>query len=362
MKKILVVLFIVNCNVLFAGIAETDSVLKKINFSTYFESYYTYDLDNNSSTKLSGFVNHHKNNEVAINIALIRANYNSEKFRANLGGMIGTYSDKNYTGLDAAYKYIYESNVGVRLLKNEQLWFDVGIFPSHIGMESAIGMDNWTLTRSLQAEASPYYEAGAKLSYQSKNEKWYFGLLLINGWQVISKQSNYPLSLGTQIQYKPNHKILINSSSYIGNNNSYSKTFLSPRYFHNFYTQIHWSSKISTALGFDIGAEEYWNFDNLYNLWYSPVFIARYSPNYTHAFAIRAEYLNDVERNVFFINSPIGFKGFGYSLNYDLQINKYSMFRVEGKILNTKDAIFYDGNTYQNINKSISIAFISFIK
>lgn len=358
MKKIILIILLLSSNIVFAGISASDSLLTNLKLSTYFESYYTYDFSDESSEKLRGIVNHHKNNEIAINLALLRANYANNKYRANLGVMIGTYADKNYSGTDAAYKYIYESNVGIRLSKKQNVWFDIGIMPSHIGIESAVGIDNWTLTRSLQAEASPYYEAGARIAYTSKNGKLYASILALNGWQVIAKQSNYPLSIGTQIQYKPSSKILLNSSSYLGNNNSYSNTYVRPRYFHNFFTQIKWNEKFSTIIGIDVGAEEIWNRANYFNIWYSPIFMAKYSANNKHSFAFRAEYLDDRMKNIFPINNVNGFWGSGFSVNYDLSLSEYAMFRIEAKLFSNKDAIFADNNNFSKTNKTITSAFI----
>ncbi len=357
-RKILLLVLLLKVEFLYANISVKDSLLSKLNFSSYFETYYSYDFDNKNNEKLRGIVNHHKNNEIAINLALLRANYSNDYFRTNLGVMIGTYADKNYSGADDSYKYIYESSIGVKLSKKQNIWFDIGILPSHIGMESPVGIDNWTLTRSLQAEASPYYEAGARVSYNSKNEKLYASILVLNGWQVISKQSNYPLSLGTQIQYKPSEKILINSSSYLGNNNSYSLNYVRNRYFHNFYTQINWNRKISTILGIDVGAEEFWNLPNTYNIWYSPIFIGKYAFNNKNSITCRVEYLDDYNKNVFSTNSQFGFVGFGYSLNYDVRFNNYSMFRIEAKVFDTKYPIFLNGNNTSNTNNAITTSFI----
>jgi hypothetical protein len=358
MKKIIVLILVLSAKLGFAGVSNSDSLLARLHWSTYFESYYTHDFGEVDQDKIRGIVNHSKNNEIAINLAMIRANYSTEKFRANVGLMIGSYSDNNYGGSDFTYKYIYESSVGIKLTKKHNLWFDVGIFPSHLGAESIIGMENWTLSRSLQAEASPYYEAGAKVSYTSKNEKWLLSIMGLNGWQVISKQRNYPMSLGTQLQYRPTNKILLNSSAYIGNNNSLVTGSVRPRYFHNFYTQIQWHKTFSTLIGFDIGAEELWNSANNYYNWYSPIFIAKYTPNSTHSFAFRAEYFKDVSQLVFNTNSVFGFDGTGFSLNYDVRFNKYSLFRIEGKQYTSKDPVFLDYSGSGKTNTSISAAFI----
>ncbi len=365
MKKSILLILLLSARLVFADVSGTDSLLSRLTLSTYFETYYTYDFGNVGPEKLKGIVNHHKNNEIAINLALVRASYNTDKYRANLGVMIGSYANRNYTS-DNNYKYIYESSVGIKLSKKNNLWFDIGIFPSHIGAEGVIGKDNWTLTRSLQAEASPYYEAGAKVSFTSKNEKWFASFLVLNGWQVIDKPDNYPLSIGTQLQYRPNAKILLNSSSYIGNNGLSFFNKIKERYFHNFYAQIQWTEKFGTILGFDIGSQQSMIQDNLYYLWYSPILVARYTLNAKHAFAFRAEYLNDYYQNVFstndyFFGTNFGFVGAGFSLNYDWQLNKYAMLRLEGKMYRTDKLIFRENNSIlnaSNTNNSITTAFI----
>ncbi len=352
MKKI--TLFVLILHLTLNSYAQTiDSLKKNIQLSSYFESYYTYDLNSDAENKIKGLVNHNKNNQIAINLAMIKANYTSQSFRANIGIMTGTYAEDNYSIYDANYNNIYESNIGLKLGKKHNLWFDIGIFPSHIGAESAIGAGNWTLTRSLQAESSPYYEAGAKVSYTSRNNKWFVSLLALNGWQNIVKSSNFPLSMGTQLQYKPNTNLLFNSSSYIGNNNSFSSAYLRNRYFHNFYAQIQWTKKLGTLIGFDIGSEQMFNNNNRYYLWYSPLFIAKYSINHSHSFSVRAEYLNDYYRRVFQSNN-FGFVGTGFSVNYDYALMNQIKIRLEGKMFNTVDPVFINSDGLNKKNTSIT--------
>lgn len=58
--------------------------------------------------------------------------------------------------------------------------------PSHLGFESAVGIDCWNLTRSILAENSPYYETGIKLNYTNKKQDLYIAFHLLNGWQKIA--------------------------------------------------------------------------------------------------------------------------------------------------------------------------------
>jgi hypothetical protein len=56
-------------------------------------------------------------------------------------------------------------------LRKKTLWLDAGIFGSHMGFESALSIDNPTLTKSFVAENSPYYWSGAKLTYHIGEKK-----------------------------------------------------------------------------------------------------------------------------------------------------------------------------------------------
>ncbi len=130
---------------------------------------------------------HNRHNEITVNLGFIKTAYQTDKARANLAVAVGTYMNSNYAAEPTVMKNIYEANVGVKISKKQNLWIDAGVMPSHIGFESAIGKDNWTLTRGIYAENSPYFNTGAKISYTSPDEKWLLSGLVLNGWQRIQR-------------------------------------------------------------------------------------------------------------------------------------------------------------------------------
>ncbi len=133
----------------------------KLTFSGYAEAYYSFDFNEPENHTKPGFLyNHNRHNELNLNLAFLKANYSSDRVRANVALMAGTYGQYNMAAEQELLKYVYEANVGVRVGKN--VWVDAGIMPSHIGFESAVSKDCYTLTRSIMAENTPYYEAGAK--------------------------------------------------------------------------------------------------------------------------------------------------------------------------------------------------------
>ena len=165
--------------------AQTDTS-KPIEISGYAEIYYAYDFNKPSNHELSGFLyNHKRHNEVNVNLAFIKAAYADQQNRANLAMMIGNYAQYNLAAEPNWAQFVFEANLGFRISNKHNLWVDAGILPSHIGFESAVGADCATLTRSLLAENTPYFESGAKLTYTSKSEKLFISVLYLNGWHKL---------------------------------------------------------------------------------------------------------------------------------------------------------------------------------
>src|SRR5690606_16131956 len=140
----------------------------RFTFSAYGELYYGYDFSRPDDHERPFFVyNHKRHNEVNANLLLVRGTYTDSLVRANLGLMAGTYAQYNLSAEPGWAQFIYEATIGLKLSRRRNLWLDAGIMPSHLGYESVIGADNWTLTRSLAAEGSPYYETGIRLIHTS---------------------------------------------------------------------------------------------------------------------------------------------------------------------------------------------------
>ena len=212
-----------------------DQISEGLKISGYLETYYAYDFGNPANHTRPGFVySHNRTNEINLNLGYVKLAYNTDMIRANLALMVGTYGNANLSAEPGVLKNIYEANVGVKIAKKKNVWIDAGIFSSHIGSESAVSKDCWTLTRSILAENSPYFETGLKISSTSDNEKWFFSALLLNGWQRMQRiDGNNMPAFGHQLTYKPNAKVTLNSSSFIGSDSPDSTRQM--RYFHNFY-------------------------------------------------------------------------------------------------------------------------------
>ncbi len=322
--------------------------------------YYVYDFNQPQAVKRQPFLfNYNRHNEFNLNLGFIKFGLEHEKYRANLALQAGTYCSDNYSDEPGSLKNIFEANVGLALNKKNNLWLDVGIFGSHIGFESAISTDNWTMTRSLLAENSPYYLSGAKLTY-NPNDDWELAGLVINGWQRMQRlQGNSLSSFGTQVKYRPTEKMTLNWSTFIGTDDP--DTTRRMRYFNNFYGQIQMTQKLALIAGFDIGIQQRIKGSSNYDLWFSPVLIGQYAINQTWKTAIRAEYYQDETGIIIPMGTTKGFTARGLSVNLDYLPAPPILCRIEGRWLNSKDKVFETNTGSKNSNfivgTSIAIRF-----
>ena len=342
MKKL-----ILSASILAFGISnaqeQTENEVPKVTFSGYAEIFYAYDFNQPDNHIRQPFLyTYNRHNEFNLNLGLVKANYTTENMRANLALMAGTYSQDNMSAEQDLLK-----NINVSKTKN--IWIDAGIMPSHIGWESAIGKDNLTLTRTIAAENSPYFETGAKISYTSDNGQFFLSGLVLNGWQRIARpEGNQTLAFGHQLTYKFSDNLSVNSSSFIGNDKPTAEKKM--RYFHDLYANFNLGDKWSGIAGFDIGAEQNAKGSEKYNSWYSPNLLLRYAITDQTKIGGRVEYFNDKNGVIIGTTTPNGFQTFGYSLNIDHEIHKNILWRTEARGFSSKDAIFMKDNSPESTN------------
>jgi hypothetical protein len=351
MKRFILFL-ILSTNFSLIANAQNDSS-QALSLSAYIETYYGYDFANPDNHLRPNFIySHNRHNEVNLNLGFVKAAYQKANIRANMALMVGTYANANLAPENGVLKNILEANVGIKITKNKNLWLDAGIFSSHIGFESAISKDCWTLTRSILAENSPYYESGAKISYNSDTEKWFLSALLLNGWQRIQRlEGNNMPAFGHQITFKPNATITLNSSSFIGSDTPDAERLM--RYFHNFYGIFQLNDKFGLTLGFDVGFQQKTPKNKNYNVWYSPVLMARYAPTKKLCFVARSEFYSDKNQVIMSTKAQNGFQTFGNSLNIDYHFSNNLLWRIEYRNLSSKDAIFQKKDLFVHQNNLI---------
>lgn len=342
MKKIFLYLLVLSY---FEAKAQ-DSVRNTV-FSGYVEVFYAYEFNEPNNNKRPSFLySHNRHNEVNINLAFLKAAYSEKNLRANLALATGTYMADNYANESSVFKNMLEANIGWRFGK--KIWLDAGVLPSHIGFESAVSKDCWTLTRSLMAENSPYFESGVKLSFQS-NDKWTASFLVLNGWQRIERINNTP-SVGSQVVWKPTDKVTVNWSTFYGNDRPDSTKQM--RFFNNFYGIFQINKAFGIIAGFDLGSEQASKGSSEYQFWYSPNIIARIQLNEKWTLAGRFENYTDLEGVII----TKDFRVNAYSINLDFAPLSNALLRVETRLLDSKNKIFSSNSVLKNNNFYLTTA------
>jgi hypothetical protein len=323
---------------------------KGFQLEAYVEAYYTFASNRNPEHLRPAFLyNHKRSHEVNLNFAFIRVGYFTEWVRASVALMEGNYARYNVSEL----ANLYEGYAGIRL--NKTVWVDAGIMASHIGFESLISGEGWTLTRSMAAENSPYYHGAAKITHTSLNEKWLLSALYINGWQrSVRTDGNFSPAGGIQIQRKTNNGWLLNYSNFLGNDKPDSSTQI--RVFHNFYGKWENDKGAGLILGVDVGAEQSPDRQS-WRWWYTPQVVLRKQLNEKHAIAGRLEYYYDPNLIVAGVDNGSRLNIWGLSINGDWEPSHWTLFRLEGKTYVAGDEKpFLDNGAPRNFDVSLTAA------
>ena len=361
MKRIILFSLLLNFILFSSPIYPGWNQIPNINIYGFVDIYYVYDFNKPvTDYRQPFFYNHNRHNEFNLNLGLIGLQLEHPKYRANLSIQTGTYANDNYAAEPGVLKNVHEAVVGISLNKENNLWLDAGIMGSHLGFESAVSIDNLTLTRSLAAENSPYFLTGAKLTF-NPNNKWEIVATVCNGWQRIQRvQNNSLLSFGTQIKYSPSEQFVLNWSTFVGTDDPDSTRRM--RIFNNFYSTFNLSEDISLITGFDIGVQQRTKGSSEYDAWLSPVIIAQYSLNQNWKTAFRAEYYKDKTGIIIPTKTENGFETTGFSVNCDYLPVPNLALRMEGRWLISRDEIFETHNGFSDqdffIAASISIKIV----
>ena len=325
-----------------------------LHISLYADAYYLWFPETSKAERPIYTANYHQFNRTNLNFSAANLYYQNNHFRTGLGVMTGTYVKRNMGLEDKWARNIYEASIGYRFTSDEDIWLDAGILPSHIGFESVPAHQNWSATRSIVADLSPYYETGLRLSYRP-NTKWYFAILSLNGWQRITVPVNrLGESWGMQINFQPKKNWIINSSSFIGKVPSAGEH--TTRIYSNLYSSLQLNNRTWLMAGWDWGIQ-----DNNRNQWNDLLIQARYAIIEDKFFGnMRYEYFADPQ-SLFLPDFTGGqHKVHLHSLNVDYLPVKLLMLRAE---INYQYA---SGNIFQKmgvpVNQQFSLLFVASVK
>lgn len=352
MKKYVILLLLAVCGfatvhaqVSNTGFIDTNTVVVpgKVTVGAYVDAYYGVDLGRTATNDRPYAVSFARTDEMNVNLAYVDVKYSSSTIRARFVPAFGSYMAANYSAEPIQLRNLLEASVGFRLSEKGNVWVDAGVIGSPYTNESAISRDHLMLTRSLAAEYVPYYLSGVRVGAQLSSQVNVYGYLL-NGWQNI-QETNRQKSFGTQVEYRPTDKLLINWNTYLG----YEETLLMPRdrgrYFTDVYMIYNPDGKFSMTACAYVGNQQ--RQDTSSATWYNANVIGRYRVTPKVSLAARYEWFNDPNAAV--SSNIVGMPGQGlvtqsatvgitYKLqNYILLRADYRQFFGGNKVFNDRD-------------------------
>ncbi len=309
---------------------------EQLTYDGFLDTYYAYDPGQNGTRLRDYTTQAYYNEEPAINLFSLGVKYNQENYRAKISMQAGSSVDANYSAEETEnIKYIQEANVGIKL--SEKLWFDTGIYFSHIGLESWASKDNWAYTRSLVSEYTPYYQAGGKLTYDLGGSD-FIGLHLLNGWQNIT--SNRELAFGLQYYNQINDLLSFTYSNFIGDEEG-------ERIFNDFVLKVKTSDFLEFATVVDIGHQDQLEGDSW---WYGLSLLSKFTFNQDLSLTLRLERFSDPDQVLVSSVSDESFKVWGTSANIDYQIYPNLFWRNEAKLMFGGNSVFKDNDNFDQNN------------
>ena len=308
----------------------------------FLDVYYLHSLMEHPLRERSFTTQPLRHDEFNLNLGMIDVSYQSNAIRGRFALQTGTYVQSNLVAEPALLKNVLEASAGTRV--SDGIWVDLGIYPSHIGLEGIVSKENWTYSRSMLSDFSPFYEAGLKVSATLSNELTLCGHV-VNGWQNIT-ETNGEKAAGTQLIWKPSDAILVNWSTFAGNEQPDSADSRL-RVFNDFYAVCTLSTAVSVALVFDIGMQKR-GVDDIYDMWHTASFMARCAISDQWALAARAEYFSDKTGIIVPTGTPDNFQTVSASVNLDFAPTPMVTWRVEARVFNSKDAVYPSLNGMQH--------------
>ena len=289
------------------------------------------------------------NGTIAVDLATFSLAWQTKAAELTIGLQAGTWADANYVDLDEGWRYVREASV--RFNFDSTIWILGGVFPSHIGHESSINAENMLLSRSLDADLTPYYVAGAGVSYTPTASLRIFAYVL-NGWQRIV-DNNEQLSFGSKVEWGFSERSTVSWNTYIGNDEPVGMARL--RIHNNLWLDHQFSDAVRGVLMGDASLLKNRTSDDYDLAWYAAV---KGGWRFTKLFRLgaRIEAINDPD-NVLSLTGP-AFEAVGASLGLDTFPMDHIILRAEIRGLNATESVFpsESGNKKSDVFVTIAIS------
>lgn len=323
-----------------ASTLSAQTVAPSVTWGGYLDAYYAYDFGRPVSLDRAYTTQPARANEFNVNLAFIEAKLQGDGIRGRLALQAGTSVQSNYAAEPSVgsvsggtlARHLQEAYVGLKLAPS--LWVDAGVFFSNVGVEGWIPADNFTLTRSLTADFSPYYSAGVRATWQAA-PRLAVRVDVINGWQNIS-ETNTDKALGTRLDFTLRDGLVATHYAFVGNEVGLLRAF----------TGVGVSGVLSegtmVAANVDAGRQDAAAGDDADN-WLGGSLMLRRQVSSRTALVLRGEWYDDPNQVIVATGAgQPSLRAAGGSVGVDVSPRAGVSWRNELRFLSASDALFPD--------------------
>ena len=316
-----------------------------VSFSGYVDAIVAHDFNNLPSRERPYTTQPYYNNEGALNLGYGDVTLQTDRYHGRLAVQYGSSVIANYSDEPHQFwRYIQEGYAGVKITDSWHV--DAGIFESHIGMESWISRDNYTVGRSLIADYSPYYQTGVR-SVHEISDRLHVEVLILRGWQNMSDQRDP--ALGTQIAYSVSSSTTFTYNTFIGNESG-------TRVYNDFLVSQKITQRFGIDAAFDVGFQNQPSDSHAW--WYGWSVIPHYKVDDVVAVAGRVEQFSDPHQVVLQSLSDKSFNAISLSTNIDITLAKDLIWRNEYRAYLSARDLFPDNAGFSSTDNVVSSSLI----
>jgi hypothetical protein len=312
-------------------------------FGGFVDTYYAWDFNRPAKFDRAYTTQPARHAEFNVNLAYLEAKWSGPRYRGRLALQWGTSVQANYAGEPKiggvsgpnVSQFIQEATVGYQL--GPTLWVDGGIFFAHVGYEGWISRDNFSYTRSLVADFSPYYEAGVKMTWAA-SPKLTATFAVLNGWQDISVY-NTPPAGGIRLDYTPTPKLTLTYDNFIGNAAPDSEP-MKLRLYHDVIAQYNPGGRWQFAAMGSLGTQGRSSSSGGTATWWGTTAFAKYRATSTLSLVGRVEQYSDPSQVIVVTGLPASFETIGGSIGIDVKFREPVLWRTELRGFHSREGVW----------------------
>lgn len=315
----------------------------KLEIGAYLSTYYASYTEDNSTPFVKHSTMGARNNQFGLNMVMVSLAYKSKNLRSNVSLHYGDIAESTWP---SKFNMIQEANAGVELLK--KLWLDVGVFRSHIGLESTQPRENITSSMTLVNVYEPYFFSGAKLTYLL-NSKLSLQVNAFNSFSSIVETNKNKL-VGASIIFAPNENLSVTYNFITGDDTADSIKLKHQRYYNNIYLTYQ-KNKLSLGAEFNYGLQEYTKQIDSTTVgtatMNSSLLVIKHQTFKKIAFYARGEWFSDVDE-MLSSGTNMGAYSYGTTAGIEYKPLKNIAISLEARNLKCEKAMYLYNGSYSN--------------